>query len=60
MEYRCFAACSFGLESVVAQELKNLHLVYVLASDARVYFTADEAGIAAGELNRANCGQDIY
>ena len=46
MEYKCFATCSFGLESVTAQELKRMQFQDVMASDARVYFSADEDGIA--------------
>ena len=51
MVYKCFASCSFGLESVTAQELKRLHLSDVTASDARVYFQADEAGIALANIS---------
>ena len=50
MEYKCFATCSFGLESVTAQELKRMQFQDVMASDARVYFSADEDGIAKANL----------
>ena len=50
MKYKCFASCSFGLESVTAQELKRMQFSDVKASDARVYFNADEAGIAKANL----------
>lgn len=47
---RCYASCSFGLEAVVARELKELGMEQVAARDARVYFDADEQGIAAANL----------
>jgi putative N6-adenine-specific DNA methylase len=50
MKHRCFASCAFGLESVTAQELKNLRLEDVNARDARVYFSADALGIARANL----------
>ena len=50
MQYKCFASCAFGLESVTAQELKNLRVDDVLARDARVYFSADASGIARANL----------
>lgn len=50
MKHRCFASCAFGLESVVAQELKNLKAEEVNARDARVYFSADARGIARANL----------
>jgi len=51
MTYNCFASCSFGLESILSSELKKLKFANVSAKVARVYFDADEAGIA-----RANIG----
>ncbi len=50
MAYNCFASCAFGLESLVSTELKKLKLGGVSARDARVYFDADETGIAAANL----------
>ncbi len=50
MEYKCFASCSFGLESVTSLELKRMQFDNVKASDARVYFNADESGIAKANL----------
>ena len=46
----CYAACSFGLEAVVARQLEQLGLEEVGARDARVYFRADEEGIARANL----------
>jgi 23S rRNA G2445 N2-methylase RlmL len=48
--YRCFASCAFGLEAVMARELKDLRFNDIAARDARVYFLADEAGIARANL----------
>lgn len=50
MFYNCFASCSFGLETVVASELKHLGLERIEPKDARVYFFADEAGIARANI----------
>ena len=50
MSYKCFASCSFGLESVTAFELKTLGYRNVAAKDARVYFDADETGIAKANI----------
>ena len=38
---RCYAACSFGLEAVVARELEALGIGGIESRDARVYFEAD-------------------
>ncbi len=50
MQYNCFASCSFGLETVVASELKHLGFGRIEVKDARVYFFADEAGIAKANI----------
>lgn len=50
MTYNCFASCSFGLESITSLELKKLGFFGVRASDARVYFCADDAGIARANI----------
>ncbi len=51
MEKRlCYAACSFGLEAVVARELRQLGIEEVWARDARVYFRADVEQIARANL----------
>lgn len=51
MYFRCFAACSFGLEGLVADELVALGVKNVAAADARVYFDADEAVLARANLS---------
>lgn len=48
--FLCYASCSFGLESVVADELKRIGAADIRANDARVYFSADKEIIA-----KANC-----
>ena len=47
---RCYASCSFGLEAVVARELKELGMENVVSRDARVYFDADAQQLAAANL----------
>lgn len=59
MRYRCFASCSFGLEGVVASELKTLGFEDIEPRDARVYFFSDEAGIARANI-RLRCADRIY
>ena len=54
-----YAACAFGLESVVARELKELLLEDIRARDARVYFKADEAGLARANVC-LRCADRIY
>lgn len=49
-KYLCYAACSFGLEAVVARELTALGFEEIKTRDARVYFSADELGIAKANL----------
>ncbi len=50
MRFNCFASCAFGLESVTALELKKLGLDEVSSRDARVYFCANERGLATANL----------
>jgi putative N6-adenine-specific DNA methylase len=59
MRFSCFASCAFGLESVAAQELKNLRLGEVHARDARVYFSANEDGLTAANL-WLRCADRVY
>lgn len=49
-KWMCYAACSFGLEAVVARELERLGAENIHARDARVYFSADLSGIARANL----------
>lgn len=50
MNFRCYASCAFGIESVLARELKNYRYENVDTKDGRVYFNADEYGIARANL----------
>lgn len=50
MIYKCFASCSFGLESVTTSELKKLGMKNIAARDARVYFDADSLDIAKANI----------
>ncbi len=59
MKYRCYASCGFGIESVLAGELKRLELENVAAQDARVYFDADELGIAKANVF-LRCADRVY
>ncbi len=59
MLYNCFASCSFGLETVVASELKHLGFGRIEPKDARVYFFADEAGIAKANI-ALRCADRVF
>jgi putative N6-adenine-specific DNA methylase len=48
--YKCYASCAFGIEGVLAEEAKRLGLANVRSSDARVYFDADERGVAIANV----------
>ncbi len=50
MNYRCYASCAFGIEGILAEELRRLGLENVAAEDARVYFDADENNIARANI----------
>lgn len=47
---RCYASCAFGIEGVLADEMRRLNLKNVAAQDARVYFDADEVDIARANI----------
>ena len=48
--YRCVATCAFGVESVLSFELKHLGFEQVEVHDGRIFFAADETGIAKANL----------
>ncbi|MGI6152720.1 MAG: THUMP domain-containing class I SAM-dependent RNA methyltransferase [Christensenellaceae bacterium] len=50
MKHRCYASCAFGIEGVLAAELKRLELENIAAQDARVYFDADTEEIARANM----------
>ena len=48
--YRAVATCAFGVESVLSFELRHLGFEDVEVHDGRVFFSADEAGIARANI----------
>ncbi len=48
--YKCYASCAFGIEGILATEIRELGLTGVMAQDARVYFEADEYGVALANI----------
>lgn len=50
MNYILCAICTFGLESVLKNEIINLGFEIVNTSDGKVYFKADNCGIAKANL----------
>lgn len=50
MDYNCYASCAFGIEGVLAKELRDLGLEDVRASDARVFFKGDERAVATANM----------
>lgn len=50
MKYKAVATCAFGLESILAFELRRLGAEEVAAADGRVTFEADEAGLARANI----------
>ncbi len=48
--YRLVATCGFGLESVLAYELRHLGFDGVDVHDGRIFFDADEYGIAKANI----------
>lgn len=50
MNYRCYASCAFGIEGILAGELRTLGFQNVAARDARVYFDANEQEIAKANI----------
>ncbi len=57
-KYLCYAACSFGLEFAVANELKAMGLE-TRSQDARVFFEATPGEIARANIRLA-CADRIY
>ncbi|MBR1457437.1 MAG: class I SAM-dependent RNA methyltransferase [Oscillospiraceae bacterium] len=51
MEYTFCVPCLFGLEGLVADELRRLELSGVAAENGRVYFTGGTDAIAAANVN---------
>ncbi|MEA5002838.1 MAG: class I SAM-dependent RNA methyltransferase [Christensenella sp.] len=50
MNYRCYASCAFGMEGILANELRDFGFENVSTQDARVYFDADMQGVAKANV----------
>lgn len=50
MNYECYASCSFGIEAILAKELKDLSALDVRTENALVRFRTDTEGIARTNL----------
>ena len=48
--FRCVATCAFGVESVLSFELKHLGFEQVEVHDGRIFFSADEYGVAKANV----------
>lgn len=48
--YRLVATCGFGLESVLSYEIKHLGFEGVEVNDGRIFFDADEYGVAMANI----------
>jgi len=48
--YRLVATCGFGLESVLSYEIRHLGFENVEVNDGRIFFDADEYGIARANI----------
>lgn len=59
MRFKCFASCAFGLESIVAFELRSLGFEGIESRDARVYFYSDKSGIAKANI-RLRAADRVY
>lgn len=50
MNYNCYASCAFGVEGVLARELRDLGLSDVRGSDAKVFFSGDAVDVAKANM----------
>lgn len=50
MKYTLCASCTFGLESILRKEIFRLGFEVIKTSDGKVYFTADEYGMAKSNI----------
>lgn len=55
MQYEIVAPCHFGLEAVLKREIKDLGYDILKVEDGRVYFSADEEGIARANIFLRTC-----
>ncbi len=50
-KYRILAPCMFGVEGILADELKHMDIENVVAENGRVFFEGDEMTVAAVNIN---------
>lgn len=55
MKLELVAPCHFGLEAVLKKEIQDLGYEITKVEDGRVFFSADEEGIARGNLFLRSC-----
>ena len=55
--FQLAAVTAFGLEAVVARELKQLGYENTTVEDGRVWFRADEAAICRTNINLRSAGR---
>ena len=55
MKLELVAPCHFGLEAVLKKEIQDLGYEIAKVEDGRVFFSADEKGIARGNLFLRSC-----
>lgn len=58
MEFRMIVPCLFGLEGLVAEELRRLQMKRVEAENGRVFFSGTEVDVARANLN-LRCGERV-
>ncbi len=49
--YRMLAPCMFGVEGILADELKRMNITSVTAENGRVFFEGDALALAAANIN---------
>ena len=51
MDFKLCVPCLLGLEGPIADELRRMDMLNVAAENGRVYFSGDEAAVAAANIN---------
>ncbi len=59
MKYKMMATSVFGMESVLAREIKNLGFENVVTENGRVFFDSDERGIVKANL-WLRCAERVF
>ena len=49
--YRMLAPCMFGVEGILADELKRMNITSVTAENGRVFFEGDAMALASANIN---------